>query len=170
MEKFLAQNRRQEKKARTPMLLSGVLPNPPELLALLDDLEVRVAYDDFLNGSRRLPVPQEDLIDPFECLLESYFNMPPCSTRGSSISERVQYLLRLIDRTAAKGVIFNVVKFCEPEWFDVPHLKEELRKRGVPALIIDTELNKGLSGQMATRVEAFIEIVRAHREVPVDEV
>jgi len=169
LEKFLAQNRRQEKKARTPMVLSGVLPNPPELLTLLDDLEVRVGCDDFLNGSRRLPVSQKDLVDPFEFLSESYFDMPPCSTRGSSIAERSKYLFRLMDKTAAKGVIFNVIKFCEPEWFDVPHLKEELRKRGIPALVIDTELNKGLSGQMATRVEAFIEIVRAHRETPGEE-
>ncbi|MCP4664937.1 MAG: 2-hydroxyacyl-CoA dehydratase [Deltaproteobacteria bacterium] len=169
LETFLARNRRQEKKARTPVVLSGVLPNPPELLTLLDDIEVRVASDDFLNGSRRLLVPQKDLVDPFELLLECYFDMPPCSTRGSSISERSRYLLRLVDRTGAKGVIFNMTKFCEPEWFDVPHLKEELRKRGIPTLILDTELNKGLSGQMATRVEAFIEIVRAHRERPGEE-
>ncbi len=157
LEAPLKQDRGKPDKPLTPVILSGVLANPPELLTLLDDLDVLVAYDDFLNGSRRLLVPGNDFKDPFEQLTESYFAMPPCSTRGSSIERRRDYLFKMIDATGAKGVIFNVVKFCEPEWFDVPNLQEALKKRGIPSLILDTELNQGLSGQMTTRVEAFIE-------------
>ena len=159
LENSLARNTRQEKKEDTSVILSGVLPNPPEILTLLDDLDIRVAHDDFLIGSRRLLVPPSHLADPFTQLTESYFAMPPCSTRGSSISRRKEYLFRLIDDTGAKGLIFNVVKFCEPEWFDIPNLIEELRKKGVPSLVLDTELNQGLSGQLKTRIEAFIEMI-----------
>jgi benzoyl-CoA reductase/2-hydroxyglutaryl-CoA dehydratase subunit BcrC/BadD/HgdB len=141
------------------VILSGVLPNPPELLTLLDTLGVRVAHDDFLIGSRRLLVPQSNRKDPFEQLAEGYFGMPPCSTRGASITRRGEYLFRLIDATGAKGVIFNVVKFCEPEWFDVPNLIREIDKKGIPTLVLDTEVNQGLSGQMKTRVEAFVEMI-----------
>jgi len=159
LEAFLSQNKGQGMKGQAPVILSGVLPNPPEILTLLDDLGVNVAHDDFLIGSRRLLVPANDLDDPFENLTESYFAMPPCSTKGSSIGERAEYLFRLVDATDAKGVIFNVVKFCEPEWFDIPNLKEELKKRDISALALDTELNQGLSGQMVTRVEAFVEMI-----------
>jgi benzoyl-CoA reductase/2-hydroxyglutaryl-CoA dehydratase subunit BcrC/BadD/HgdB len=159
LESSVTRNTPQEKKDDTSVILSGVLPNPPEILTLLDDLDVRVAHDDFLIGSRRLLVPPSHLADPFTQLTESYFAMPPCSTRGSSISRRKEYLFRLIDDTGAKGLIFNVVKFCEPEWFDIPNLIEELRKKDVPSLVLDTELNQGLSGQMKTRVEAFIEMI-----------
>jgi benzoyl-CoA reductase/2-hydroxyglutaryl-CoA dehydratase subunit BcrC/BadD/HgdB len=159
LEAFLSQNKGQGMKGQAPVILSGVLPNPPEILTLLDDLGVRVAHDDFLIGSRRLLVPANDLDDPFENLTESYFAMPPCSTKGSSIAERAEYLFRLVEATGAKGVIFNVVKFCEPEWFDIPNLKEELKKRGISTLSLDTELNQGLSGQMVTRVEAFVEMI-----------
>ena len=160
LEGFLARHKVYDKKNETPaVILSGVLPNPPEILSLLDNLEVRVAHDDFLIGSRRLLVPKNDLEDPFEQLAAAYFTMPPCSTKGSSIIERREYLLRLIDATGAKGVVFNVLKFCEPEWFDVPNLREELRNRKIPALVLDTDLNQGLSGQVKTRLEAFIEII-----------
>ncbi len=150
-----------EAKARggVPVILSGVLPNPPELLTLLDELEIRVAHDDLLACSRRLLVPQATRVDPYEQLVERYFSMNPCSTKGSSISRREAYLLGLLQKTGAKGVIFNVVKFCEPEWFDVPNLVEGLKRQGVPSLVLDTELNQGLSGQMATRVEAFTEMI-----------
>jgi benzoyl-CoA reductase/2-hydroxyglutaryl-CoA dehydratase subunit BcrC/BadD/HgdB len=52
------------------------------------------------------------------------------------------------------------VKFCEPELFDIPQLVEELKKRDVVTLIIDTELHQGLSGQLRTRVEALVEMIR----------
>ena len=159
LESSIAINKREEKKENTAVILSGVLPNPPELLKLLDDLNIPIAHDDLLIGSRRLLVPPSHLADPFAQLTESYFKMPPCTTKASSISRRKEYLFRLIDITGAKGLIFNVVKFCEPEWFDIPNLLDELRKRGIPSLVLDTELNQGLSGQIKTRVEAFIEMI-----------
>jgi benzoyl-CoA reductase/2-hydroxyglutaryl-CoA dehydratase subunit BcrC/BadD/HgdB len=36
---------------------------------------------------------------------------------------------------------------------------EELKNRGFATLVMDTELNQGVSGQMRTRVEAFIEMI-----------
>jgi benzoyl-CoA reductase/2-hydroxyglutaryl-CoA dehydratase subunit BcrC/BadD/HgdB len=71
----------------------------------------------------------------------------------------VNDLLAKVEQSNAKGVIFYMVKFCEPELFDVPQLTGELRKRGVATLLIDCELNQNLSGQLATRVEAFVEMI-----------
>lgn len=157
LEPHVKQQGEKSGKSKIPILLSGVLPNPPELLKLLDDLGVLIAHDDLLNGSRRLLVPANDFNDPFDQLAEAYFSMPPCSTRGSSVDRRRNYLFKLLEISGARGVIFNIVKFCEPEWFDVPNLQESLKEWGIPSLVLDTELNQGLSGQMATRVEAFIE-------------
>jgi benzoyl-CoA reductase/2-hydroxyglutaryl-CoA dehydratase subunit BcrC/BadD/HgdB len=142
------------------VILSGILPNPPEILTLLDDLGVRVADDDLLSCSRRLLTPVSQAEDPFEALAESYFGMPPCTTKDSPVSERLNYLLEKIDLTGSRGVIFYVVKFCEPELFDIPQVVEELKKRGIVTLLIDTELHQGLSGQLKTRVEAFVEMIR----------
>jgi benzoyl-CoA reductase/2-hydroxyglutaryl-CoA dehydratase subunit BcrC/BadD/HgdB len=141
------------------VLLSGVLPNPPEILSLLDDLGAVVAADDFLACSRRLLFTPSAASDPWQALSEQYFALPPCSSKGSPLNERLDYLLASAEQSGAKGVIFYLVKFCEPELFDVPILTEELKKRGLPCLTLDVELNQGLSGQMATRVEAFLEMI-----------
>jgi len=141
------------------VILSGILPNPVQILSLLDELGVRVADDDLLGCSRRFLIPPSQAEDPFEVLAESYFGMPPCTTKDSPLSERLNYLLEKIERSGAKGVIFYMVKFCEPELFDVPQLVEELKKKGSATLIIDTELHQGLSGQLKTRVEAFVEMI-----------
>ncbi len=141
------------------VVLSGILPNPPELLTCFDDLEVRVGHDDLLACRRRIPDLPVAIEDPWEALVENYFGLPPCSTRNSPLAERRDHLLGLVESCGARGVIFNVVKFCETELFDVPPLVAELKKRGVASLILESELNAGLSGQLATRVEAFVEML-----------
>src|SRR4030042_1636225 len=138
------------------VIMSGVLPNPSEILSLLDELGVRIGDDDLLSCSRRLLVPPSTSEDPFEALADGYFAMPPCTTKNFPLEERLKHILQKIERSGAKGVIFYTVKFCEPELFDIPQLVEELKKRGLTTLVMDTELNQGVSGQMRTRVEAFI--------------
>ncbi len=59
-----------------------------------------------------------------------------------------------------------MLKFCEPELFDVPQLVEALRAKGIATLTIDTELNQGLSGQLDTRVEAFLELLAGGEKAP----
>lgn len=145
--------------SKAPVVLSGILPNPPEILTLLDELGIQVGDDDLLGCGRRLLVPPSEAQDPFEALTESYFRMPPCTTRNSPLKERLDNLLKKVDGSNAKGVIFCMVKFCEPELFDIPQLVEGLKERGLPTLVIDLELNQGLSGQLATRIEAFVEMV-----------
>ena len=150
---------RGEAKSGPVVIMSGVLPSPPEILTLLDELGVRIGDDDLLNCSRRLLGSPSSREDPFEALADGYFSMPPCSTKNSPVEERLKRLLEQIGRSGAKGVLFHTVKFCEPELFDIPQLVEGLKRKGVATLVMDTELNQGVSGQMRTRVEAFTEII-----------
>lgn len=159
LEAFLARSKGEAKEGHPSVILSGVMPNPPGILTFLDNLGVMVAHDDFMIGSRRLLIHPSDLSDPFERLAESYFRMPPCSTKASSIGRRRDYLFRMIEATGARGVIFYMVKFCDPEWFDNPNLVDELRRREIPTLVLETELNQEFSGQVANRVEAFMEMI-----------
>jgi benzoyl-CoA reductase/2-hydroxyglutaryl-CoA dehydratase subunit BcrC/BadD/HgdB len=159
LDAFLEASRGQ-RESETAVILSGVLPNPPEILRLLDELKIRVGDDDLLGCGRRLLVPPSQTKSPFEALAERYFRMPPCTTRNSPIIERLEHILTKIEDSNAKGVIFCLVKFCELELFDMPNLIEGLKKKGLPSLVVESELNQGLSGQLATRIEAFIEMIR----------
>jgi benzoyl-CoA reductase/2-hydroxyglutaryl-CoA dehydratase subunit BcrC/BadD/HgdB len=158
LSKFVDSTRGDSKQGPA-VVLSGVLPNPPEILSLLDELDVRIGEDDLLSCGRRLLVPSSSAEDPYEALEESYFAMPPCTTKDFSVEARLDYLLEKIERSKARGIIFNTVKFCEPELFDIPQLVEEVKKRGWATLVMDSELNQGLSGQMRTRIEAFVEMI-----------
>jgi benzoyl-CoA reductase/2-hydroxyglutaryl-CoA dehydratase subunit BcrC/BadD/HgdB len=163
LREFLARARgdsAHSQKASGPrVVLSGILPNPPELLSLLDELGAVVAHDDLLACGRRLLFTPSEAVDPWEALTQQYLSLPPCSTRGDAIALRRDRLLELAQEGRAKGVILLLVKFCEPELFDAPILAEELKQAGLNLLSLEVELNQGLSGQMSTRVEAFLEML-----------
>ncbi len=142
------------------VVLSGILPNPPEILSFLDRSGVRVADDDLLCCGRRFSVAAGRFDDPFESMTEDFFSSS-CATRNVSYNERIESFIQKIGRCHASGVIFNIVKFCEPELFELPLLLEAIQKRGIKTLVIESELNQRFDGQLATRVEAFIEMIKA---------
>ncbi len=145
---------------RHRIIMSGILPAPKGLLKLLDNMGGTIVGDDLLACWRRIPSPPKFQInDPLPSLSQDYFNLSPCSTKDSPLAARLDLLLDLVQRGGAGGVVFNVVKFCEPELFDLPNLRAGLKQAGVPVLTVETEVNEPLSGGLTTRVEAFLEMI-----------
>ncbi len=141
-----------------PVIVSGIVPEPMEVLNVIEDAGGAVVWDDFACCGRRM-YPEGESDDPFVRLAERILNAPPDVTKGSSIEERFKYLMELIDKTGAKGVIFYTVKFCEPELFDLPELKNLLKSAGISSVNIEIDINDPLPHQTVTRIEAFLEVL-----------
>ena len=141
------------------IVLSGVLPDSGGLLEILDKHGVEIIGEDLLSCSRRfLSEPRYEINDPLPSLVNDYFSLPPCPTKNSPIHERVEHIAGFKENRMTIGVIFNVIKFCEPELFDLPNLRAGLKERSIPSLVVETEVNEPLSGALTTRVEAFLEM------------
>ncbi len=151
--------RQDSSAAGTPLLISGVLPEPRPLLQALDERNARIVADDLLCGRRRLCPPGQSQ-DPFVRIAESWQAGPPDSTRGSSLEARRGSLLQLVESSGARGVVFQLVKFCEPELFYLPGLRKALLERGIPSVVIEVDLNDELSQQALTRVDALLEMIQ----------
>lgn len=144
----------------TPIILSGIVPEPMTIFDALTAMNARVVADDFAACGRRFaPRPHGTSRDPFARMAECILNAPPDSTRGSAIDERLAYLKLLAQSTGAKGIVFYVVKFCEPELFYLPTLRAGLQQANLPSVVIEFDLNDGLSQQSRTRLEAFVEMI-----------
>jgi benzoyl-CoA reductase/2-hydroxyglutaryl-CoA dehydratase subunit BcrC/BadD/HgdB len=141
-----------------PLLLSGIVPEPMDLLTAITELGGTVAADDLACSSRRI-YPSGVSDDPFQRMAERILYAPPDPTRGSSISERLDYLLGLARNKKARGVIFYEIKFCEPELFDLPSLREGLQAEGLPSIVIEADISEKLTGRVLTRLEAFMEMI-----------
>jgi benzoyl-CoA reductase/2-hydroxyglutaryl-CoA dehydratase subunit BcrC/BadD/HgdB len=95
--------------------------------------------------------------------VDRYWAAPPCPTRSADQDARMRHLEGLLERSGARGVLVHVVKFCEPELFDVPAIRRTFSARGIPVLHLEGELERQLSGQAVTRIEAFAEMLASAR-------
>jgi len=144
----------------TRLMVSGILPPAPEILRFLDELGVSVVADDLLAVSRRLPrFPMDVPVLPLDYLTDRFFILPPCSTRAGDLEERLHHIEKRMQASQAQGILFDIVKFCEPELFDHRLLVKTLRQKNIPVLTLETELHSHISGQDKTRLEAFSELL-----------
>lgn len=143
-----------------PVMVTGYVPEPSSIFDALGDAGAFVAADDYAAVGRRVNrAPLARVADPFVALADAYFAYPPCPTRAASQGERIRWLLQRFDASGAKGVLVHELKFCEPELFDVPAIRMAFGARSVPVLHVESELETELSGQAATRLEAFVEML-----------
>ena len=147
-----------ESRRGIPIILSGIVPEPMSLFESIAEMGGLVVADDFACCGRRL-YPRGTSDDPFQRMAESILGAPPDSTRGHSIQERLDHLVRLVKTAEAKGLVFYNVKFCEPELFDLPILRKELQEAGIPTATIEVDIGDPLSHQTLTRLEAFLEMI-----------
>ena len=158
---FLAEDKGAQGAKKVRLVLSGVLPDRG-LLALLDGLNVEICEDDLLSCGRRFSrdgAPSEDGEDPWAVMAGWLAGLPPCSSMGSPLEERGEFVLELVKRSGAGAVILHTPKFCEPELFDHPYLVARMKEEAVPVHVVETELHPPPGGQLATRLEAFLEML-----------
>ncbi len=144
---------------RTPIILSGIVPEPMELLEAISEMGAMVVADDLACCGRRL-YPSGASEEPLRRMAERLIHAPPDPTRGSPIRDRLTHLKRSVEQSGAKGVVFYDVKFCDPELFDLPILCGELDRLGIPSLALEVDLSDPLPHQVLTRMEAFLEMIR----------
>jgi bzd-type benzoyl-CoA reductase N subunit len=139
------------------LVLTGGICSMPEIYQPIEDAGGTVVWDDFCTGSRYF----EGWIDPDGDILNSigqrYFNRNICPAKHRDCFSRGDRLLEMVKSSQAQGVIFVLLKFCDPHAFDYPYIKELLDRDGTPSLLLEIEDRQTSLEQLKTRIEAFIE-------------
>jgi benzoyl-CoA reductase/2-hydroxyglutaryl-CoA dehydratase subunit BcrC/BadD/HgdB len=142
-----------------PLMITGIVPEPMAIFDAIAEAGGWVAADDYAGLGRRLLRDEPRLRDdPFGTLVDLQFAGPPCPTRTINQTHRLEHIQGELERSGAVGLVIHEVKFCEPELFDVPLIRRLMAERGTPVLYMETELERELSGQAVTRLEAFVEM------------
>lgn len=144
--------------SRIPLILSGIIPEPMEVIRAIRDAGGHIVGDDTACCGRRA-YPGGVSNDPYRRMAERIVLGPPDPMRGSKIAARLEHLRKLAETTGASGVLFYTVKYCEPELFDVPLLRNALRSDGLHTILVETDIGSPLSQQTVNRIEAFIEMI-----------
>lgn len=139
-------------EGKIKILLTGSILEQKELLEFLEDLSAKILFLDFCTGFRFTePIEIED--EPLMALSRSYLTKPAC---GRMVDGRRKRLLQSLIGEA-QGLIYYVPKFCDPYLYELPLLKRLCNEKGVSFLFLEGEYSERLTGQMKTRIQAFLE-------------
>jgi len=98
----------------------------------------------------------EELIDQ---IVERYFKID-CAVFTPN-EDRLEHIKKMVKEYKADGVLHYGLQFCQPYQMESKVVERELEKAGIPALLIETDYSMEDAGQIKTRVDAFIERIKA---------
>ena len=134
----------------------------PDFTALIEDSGALVVADRYCFGS--MPGREEIIIDKNEDVLTQiclhYLKTSQCPRFMSheKVQERRDYVQNLVKEYNADGVMYEQIKFCEYWGYEralASHIMNN--EYGVPTAAVDRQYTASASGQLRTRVQAFVE-------------
>ncbi|OHD62762.1 MAG: hypothetical protein A2176_14785 [Spirochaetes bacterium RBG_13_51_14] len=147
------------KKKYRRLILAGGICTHPDIYPVLEKAGAAVVWDELCTGTRFFEGAVKESGDPVSALAERYAERINCPAKHASVDARGRNLVDIVKQHQAEGVVFLILKFCDPHSFDYPYLKEYLDRENIPSLLLELEEHTPPEGQLATRFESFIEML-----------
>jgi len=153
-----------ENKYRARVVFVGSEVDDVDVIKLVEECGAYVCADRFCYGS----FPGRDVIelnddeDALTQICRAYLNRGQCPRYMDQpkIQQRRKYVADLAKEYGADGVIYEQMKFCDPWAYERMVGTVVLRDDyGYPVLAVDRPYAIGNSGQMRTRIQAFVESI-----------
>ena len=144
---------------KIPLVLTGGICSMPDIYQHIEDAGGTVVGDDLCTGSRFFEGTMDVQGDPLLAIAQRYYSRINCPAKHRDCFSRGDHLLKIVENTRARGVIFVLLKFCDPHAFDFPYLKEFMERAGIPSMLLEIEGHQMSIEQLKTRIEAFIELL-----------
>ena len=135
-----------------------------DFIRLVEESGAYVCADRYCYGSYpgRDPIELNDTEDALTQICRAYMYRGQCPRYMDStkMDARRDYVAALAKEYGADGVIYQQMKFCDPWAYEKMLGSHILREEfGYPVLTVDRPYAIGSSGQMRTRVQAFVESI-----------
>lgn len=140
------------------VVLTGIMVDAESYLDALVDNRIIVVIDDLMQESRQFCTETRETGSAMEKIAGRYMDIKSSALIYDENKGRGQMLIDLVKQFDADAVIYAQMKFCEMEEFDYPLIKEEMKEAGVKMLYIESDQQVEASGQLANRIQAFVEI------------
>ncbi len=119
-----------------------------------------IVADGTENGENACEHDISEEIEPFDAIVNHYFEeIPPVPRKFGSADERAAHLLSLVKEYGIDGVVMVRLTMCDLWAFEQYMMRPVLEKAGVPFLELETDYIPQSRGQLATRVQAFVESI-----------
>lgn len=152
-------------KGRARLMLVGSVLTNPEFIKSIEEQGGLVVADELCTSTRYWgdPVVLDGYASPIEAIARRYLNNFPCARMFPS-DERFNRIIEFARDFKVDGVISQTIRYCVPYAHDLPLLTGKLNEQGIPTLALDVEYGTSGSGQIRTRVQAFLEMLEGRRK------
>jgi benzoyl-CoA reductase/2-hydroxyglutaryl-CoA dehydratase subunit BcrC/BadD/HgdB len=144
----------------TDVIMVGITCDPPEIFDLFDEIKINIAGDTLITGTRYLQGMVPDNGGPVDALTARHFRRGFYSPIHDDVFKNFEEVKALYKATNAKAIIYVHIEFCESEEYDLPDLKNLIRKEGFPMHVVDTEYQTTSLSHVRTRLQAFFESLK----------
>jgi predicted CoA-substrate-specific enzyme activase len=152
------------------MIAGGIIADgDTKLTNLIENANagVRVVMEDNCTGyspfDRDIAETDDDVLKD---LATGYLGQAPCA-RMKPLSDRIDFSARLAKEYNVDGVIYYFMKFCPCYGIAKNEFVRRFQEMGILVLEIPGDYSTGDEGQLKTRLEAFIEVLK-EKELTLD--
>lgn len=164
LEELKAREPDMDKKYRARVVFVGSEVDDVDVIKLVEESGAYVCADRFCYGSfpGRDEIVLNDEEDALTQVCRAYISRGQCPRYmdTAKMVGRREYVDKLAKEYRADGIIYEQMKFCDPWAYErmvgTVVMREEY---GYPVLAVDRPYSIGSSGQMRTRVQAFVESI-----------
>jgi benzoyl-CoA reductase/2-hydroxyglutaryl-CoA dehydratase subunit BcrC/BadD/HgdB len=131
------------------------------VLELVQAAGAEIVIEELCEGTRYYWHDIENKGDLFKSLARGYLvDRVPCAFMRNSAGKRLDFARQLIKDYSISGVIWYELLCCETYDSESYFFAQKMGEQDIPVLILESDYSTAATGQLKTRIEAFIEIVR----------
>lgn len=142
------------------IVLSGITCEPDALLDIFTENNIAIVGDDLAQEMRqyRTDTPLKGG-GGLKRLALQWNARYGCSLAHELGKPRGKMLADMCKETGATGVVACLMKFCDPEEYDLPYIVADLRDAALPCLTIEIDQQNTSYEQIRTRIQTFCEMI-----------
>lgn len=144
----------------TNVILVGITCDPPEVFDLFDEIKLNIVGDTLITGTRYLQGTVPSNGNPVDALTDRHFQRGFFSPIHDNVFRNFEETKKLYLETKAEGIIYIHIEFCESQEYDLPDLKNMIKKEKFPVITLDTEYQTVSLSHLRTRLQAFYESLK----------
>ena len=144
---------------RARLMITGGILDDPAWVRAIEDVGGLVVTDGTCFGTRLMwDDIDEKLEDPIEALARYYLaDRPSCPRIADTQERRSHFTTEMYREFKCDGIIGEQMMFCDQWNVENYLLASDLKEEGIPFLKLEREYITSGTGQLKTRVQAFIE-------------
>lgn len=158
----------EKKNYRAKIVVVGSEMDDPDFTKLFEESGALVVADRYCFGS--LPGREEIHLsedgDVLEEIILHFMHTSQCPRYMSpdKVDGRKTFVKKLVEEYHAEGVVYEQLKFCEYWGYERALASQIITNDfGIPSVCVDRQYTANASGQLRTRIQAFVESLEIKR-------